>query len=360
MQRIQISGYKSIKDLDLALNQINIFIGANGSGKSNFLSFFEFLKNIYNRNLKEYVALKGGTDKFLHKGDKITSEITTRLFFPKTNGYSFTLKKGEDSFIFTNEGLWYGKNPYIENPIDIASLNSESKLRLSTLPRSEYISDYLHSLEKYHFHDTSINSPFYKESNIDNDKFRLYDKGQNIAAYLYTIANENKIVYNLIVKTIQGIAPYFLDFILLPDQSGNIKLRWQSKYSSTIYGVGDLSDGTIRFIALTVLFMQPNLPQTIIIDEPELGLHPAAIAKFSGIIKSAAAKGCQIILATQSADLIGYFDAEDIVTVDQISGESIFNRLNSESLKDWLEDYSIDDLWKRGIISTGQPNQNNL
>lgn len=356
MDRIQINGFKSINTLDLKLAPINILIGANGSGKSNFLSFFEFLKNIYNRNLKEYVALRGGTDKYLHKGDKTTEEISSKLFFKGTNAYSFTLKKGEDSFVFIYEGLWYGNNPYYESPVDIASFSTESKLRLSNIPRAEYISNYLNALEKYHFHDTGPNSPFNKESSIKNDKYFLYEKGQNIAAYLFNIFNDNKIVYNFIVKTIQGIAPYFLDFIFKPNENGLVKLLWQSKHSSTIYGVNDLSDGTMRFIALSILFLQPTLPETIIIDEPELGLHPSAIAKLAGMIKSVTTKGCQVIIATQSTDLMSHFLPEDIITVDQINGESIFKRLNSGDLQQWLEDYTIDDLWKRNIIATGQPN----
>ena len=179
---------------------------------------------------------------------------------------------------------------------------------------------------------------------------------ENLGAFLYNIASENKIVYNLIVKTIQSIAPYFMDFFLIPEANKNIKLKWRSKYSSTVYGVNDLSDGTIRFIALTILFLQPRLPETIIIDEPELGLHPTAITKLAGLIKSVSSKDCQVIIATQSTDLISHFDPEDIVTVDQINGESIFNRLSSETLSQWLEDYTIDDLWKRNIISSGQPN----
>lgn len=355
MNHIYIEGYKSIKKLDLSLEPINILIGANGSGKSNFLSFFELLVNIYNRNLREYIALRGGVDKFLHKGDKITEEIKARLFFPNTNGYSFTLKNGDDGLIFTHEGLWYD-NPYMKNPLDVASYSYESNLRYNGKPRAEYIRKYLNNLQKYHFHDTGENSPFNKESNIENDSFFLYNKGQNIAAYLLSIYNVNRQVYNLIVKTIQTIAPYFLDFILRPDDSGNVKLRWQSNSSSTIYGVNDLSDGTIRFIALTVLFLQPILPQTIIIDEPELGLHPSAISKLAGMIKSVSNKGCQVIVATQSTDLISHFAPEDILTVDQVNGESVFERLNSETLEKWLDDYTIDDLWKRNIISTGQPN----
>ena len=143
---------------------------------------------------------------------------------------------------------------------------------------------------------------------------------------------------------------------MIPNNKNLIRLQWKDKYSDTIYGVTDLSDGTIRFIALTVLFMQPNLPDTIIIDEPELGLHPTAIAKLAGMIKSVSAKKCQVIIATQSTDLISHFPPESIITVDQIDGCSKFNRLDSTKLQQWLDDYTIDDLWKRNIITTGQPN----
>jgi predicted ATPase len=355
MRRIKIKGYKSIKDLNLPLRPINILIGANGSGKSNFLSFFDFLKHIYNRNLQEFVALKG-IDTLLHKGHEITNEISTHLDFPNTNGYSFTLKKGDTGLIFTKEGLWYS-NYHHRNPIDIASFSTESKLRSASIPRADFIRKYITQLAKYHFHDTGENSPFNKESNIDNDKFFLYETGSNLAAFLFHIKENHRIVYNLIIKTIQSIAPYFMDFYLMPESNGNVKIRWQSKSSSTIYGVNDLSDGTIRFIALTVLFMQPNLPETIIIDEPELGLHPTAIAKLAGLIQLAKGKGSQVIIATQSTDLISHFEPEDIVTVDQIKGESVFQRLSSETLGEWLENYTIDDLWKRNIISSGQPNR---
>ncbi len=355
MNKIDIKGYKSIKELSLELRPINILIGANGSGKSNFLSFFDFLKQVYNRNLQEFVALKG-IDTFLHKGDKITQDISTHLYFKNTNGYSFTIKKGESGFIFTEEGMWYSNNPYAGNNAPIASFGPESALRFQTMPRATYIREYLDQLAKYHFHDTGENSPFNKESNVDNDKYSLYEKGSNLAAFLFNIWRENPLVYNLIVKTIQSIAPYFLDFFFRPESNGNLKLRWQSKYSSNIYGVNDFSDGTIRFIALTVLFMQPAMPETIIIDEPELGLHPTAITKLAGLIKSVAAKKCQVIVATQSTDLISHFEPEDVITVDQINGESVFERLDSAKLKTWLEDYTIDDLWKRNIITTGQPN----
>ncbi|MPT35977.1 MAG: ATPase, partial [Flavobacterium sp.] len=202
------------------------------------------------------------------------------------------------------------------------------------------------------------NSPFSQYSNIQNDIYYFYEDGGNLAAFMYKIHETNKIVYNRIIKNIQSIAPYFSDFYFAPNSENNIRLQWTDKYSDIIFGANDLSDGTIRFIALSVLFLQPDLPDTIVIDEPELGLHPSAIAKLAGMIKSVADRDCQVILATQSTDLISHFQPEEIITVDQINGHTEFNRLNSDTLQQWLNDFTIDDLWKRNIITGGQPNYN--
>lgn len=354
MNSIEIKGYKSIKDQTIKLRPINIMIGANGSGKSNLLSFFTFVRNLYARNLQAYVSLNGGMDVFLFQGRKVTEQIYAKLDF-STNAYSFTLSAGQDKFIITEENLWYEHNPYFPNAHNIASFGGESRLQYNTTPRAEYIRKYLHELQKYHFHDTGDKSPFTNVSNVETGIHYLYSRGENIAAFLYGIQQNNAIVYNRIIRTIQSVAPYFHDFVLKPDKEGNVVLQWEDKYG-VVYGVHDLSDGTIRFIALTTLFMQPQLPQTIIIDEPELGLHPFAIAKLAGMIKSAAARGCQVIAATQSTDLIGHFQPEDILTVDQIEGQSVYHRLSAEQLGEWLDDYSLDDLWKQNIIAGGQPN----
>ncbi len=353
MDYIKISGYKSIKSERIDLTPINILIGANGSGKSNFISFFDFLNRLYNKNLNEYIALTGGENKILHKGQKVTDTISFKVEFENgNNGYSVNLKLGSDGLIFIDERLFYRGH----QSANINRSGREAKIKTTEGRRAQYVIKYLEGFRKYHFHDTSNKSPFTIPSHIENDVYYLYSNGANLAAFLYEIEDKEKIVYNKIVKIIQSIAPYFLDFYFMPNNEKFIKLQWKDKHSDTIYGVNDLSDGTIRFIALTVLFMQPKLPDTIIIDEPELGLHPSAIAKLAGMIKSVSAKGCQVIIATQSTDLISHFSPDSIITVDQIDGCSKFNRLNADELQEWLEDYTIDDLWKRNIITTGQPN----
>jgi predicted ATPase len=352
MDYIEIKGYKSIRHQRIDFKSINILIGANGSGKSNFISFFEFLNRLYHRNLNEYIALKGGEDKMLYNGNKITDELYFKVEFEQgQNGYAARLKTGDSGFIFTDERLIYKGN----NSVNISAANREANLKTADNYRAKYVIRYLNGFRKYHFHDTGTKSPFTQMSNIENDTYYLYEKGDNLAAFLYAVRNENMIVYNRIIKTIQSMAPYFSDFLLLPNSENFLRLQWKDKYSDAVYGVNDLSDGTIRFIALATLFLQPALPETIIIDEPELGLHPFAIAKLAGMIKSAASKNCQVIIATQSTDLISHFQPEDVLTVDRINGESVFKRLDSESLALWLEDYTIDDLWKRNIIASGQP-----
>jgi predicted ATPase len=353
MDYIEINGYKSIKTARIELGSINILIGSNGSGKSNLISFFEFLNNLYNRRLTEYVASKGGEEKLLHKGSSNTNEISFTIEFQNgQNGYSATLQKADEGFIFSHEYLIYRG----DQGRDIASFSTEAKIKTTDNYRAKYVIGYLNSFRKYHFHDTGRNSSFNKVSHIQNDSYFLYEKGDNLAAFLYNIMQKNKLVYNRIVNTIQSIAPFFSDFYFQPNQEGYIRLQWQDKYSSTIYGVTDLSDGTIRFIALTTLFLQPNLPTSIIIDEPELGLHPFAISKLAGMMQSIAARGVQVIAATQSSDLINHFEPHDIITVDQIGGESVFNRLNADDLSAWLDEYSVGDLWQRNIVQGGQPN----
>jgi len=349
---IKISGYKSIKEMNLKLTPINILIGANGSGKSNFISFFEFLSNISERKLQQYISLRGGEDKILHKGSDITIEISFEVGFDKgLDGYSATLEFGSAGFVFINEHLIQNK----DKGENISEYGSEANLKLIDNSKAKYILTHLKSYRKYHFHDTSKNSPFTKMSHVENDKYFLYEDGNNLAAFLYNIRENHLIIYNRILKIIQSIAPFFSDFYLQPNSEGYLRLQWQGKYSSTVYGANDFSDGTMRFIALTILFMQPDLPSVIIIDEPELGLHPFAITKLAGMIDILAKKGTQVIISTQSADFINHFEVEQIITVDQINGESQFNRLSSENLSVWLDEYNIGDLWQRNIIQGGQP-----
>ena len=200
----------------------------------------------------------------LHHGSKTTQIIGASLTYEGLNVYDFTLLQGANGLIFKDESFVFNDSNDLR--FEISNFEKESNLKTSTAYNAYYILQLLKGLKKYHFHDTGKNSPFNKASHVPNDTFFLYEKGDNLAAFLFEIQQKHRIVYNRIIKVIQSIAPYFSDFFLQPNTEGYLRLLWQDKYSSTVYGATDLSDGTIRFIALTVLFMQPNLPKIIVID----------------------------------------------------------------------------------------------
>ncbi|OAV66907.1 putative ATPase [Bacteroidales bacterium Barb6XT] len=351
MDYIEIKGYKSIKELHLDLKPINILIGANGAGKSNFISFFEFLKKAYDQQMQRFVAINGGINKFLHNGRKETDSLTCKLSFNEGNLiYKFSLLGETSSFSLYDESINSKENGYT----DLGCVGNELYIKQSTAPASNEVKEYLNGLRVYHFHETGPKSPFNSVVRI-NDNRILSSHGENMAAVLYRLQRYDPIVYQRIIKTIQSIAPYFLDFNLGPNVEGSeyIQLAWRSKYNETLYEATDLSDGTLRFIALATLFLPSNLPSIIIIDEPELGLHPFAVNTLAGLIRSAAGRGTQVIAAAQSVELIDCFEPEDIVTIDNIDGSSVFERLDSQKLQVWLEDYPIGDLWRQNILNKG-------
>lgn len=350
VNEIKIEGYKSFKELHLNLGWINLFIGSNGSGKSNFLSMFELLNNAFEQRLAAYIGVRGGVDKLLYQGRKVTEQIKVRLVMGH-NSYQLNLQEADGKLIVADEELGY-----YQNRISIAKYSQEATLKsYNGMKRGDYIKTYLSQIRKFHFHDTGRRSPFASECHVQNDAYYLYAHGENIAAILYRIQREQGLIYRRIIRVIQSVAPYFSDFFFNVSQADTLRLQWRDKYGDIVYGPNDLSDGTIRFIALATLFLQPQLPSVIIIDEPELGLHPIAIQKLAGLIKSAKQRGAQIIIATQSSDLISQFEAEDVITVTQQDGMTMMERLNNKELETWLSDYTIGDLWKQGIVKGGQP-----
>lgn len=333
MDSITVQGYKSFKDLTVPLSKINILIGSNGAGKSNFLSLFELLGNAYDGLLARSVAQSGSVDKLLHMGRKVTDRIAIDVR-EGDNSYVLQLMESDGSLIVEKESLGYSSHAGFWTYYDISNYKPETALKAyAGMTRGDYIKQYMSQIRKFHFHDTGRTSPFTGESHIVNDSYFLYSKGDNLAAFLYGIMHNHPVVYKRIIKVIQSVAPFFHDFYLHPNESGGVRLQWRDKYSEVVYGPNDLSDGTIRFIALTVLFMQPELPKVIVIDEPELGLHPVAIEKLAGLIKTAANRGTQVIAATQNAELISNFQPSDILTVDQREGQSVIRRLDAEELK---------------------------
>jgi predicted ATPase len=330
---ITIEGFKSIRSIkDLPLRPINLLIGANGSGKSNFLEAFVFLREAKEGRKDAYVALNGGGDKLLHFGSKTTQKIWISLELPSTNAYSYYFMAMQDDSLVGIE-TFGGLTP---------PGGTSSALELTW--------------QRYQFHDTGRFSPIKKTNQIDDNRF-LRPDGGNLAAFLYRLQQKHKDSYRAICRTVQQVAPFFDDFQLEPLALNpeTIKLEWRHKNSDQYFDASALSDGTLRFIALATLFLQPVelRPALILVDEPELGMHPYAIEILASLIRQAS-KETQVIAATQSSLLLDQFDPEDILVANRVDGATTVDRLKPESLAEWLKDYSLGQLWEKGEFA-GRP-----
>ncbi len=361
ISELSITNFKSIKHIKLALNEINLLIGANGAGKSNFISFFKLLRSMRMGRLNTYVAEHGYMDNLLFFGEKEEEKIYGQITFSDkdwrpTNRYEFELlsMQRNRAFISFECSKYYNANgEWDENYHQIDEEHS-FVLGESDNYRDRYLKDYFDELFIYHFHDTSANAPLKKTARL-NDNLFLREDGGNLPAFLYFLQQKHPKSLRRIERVVASIAPFFEGFSLRPDRLNGefIQLEWREKGFDRYQNAHNLSDGTLRFIALTTLLLQPEPPRTILIDEPELGLHPFAIAKLAGLIKKVSAKS-QVILSTQSISFVNNFDPRDLITVDRRRQESIFQRLDEQRLASWLEDYSLGDLWNKSVIG-GQP-----
>lgn len=374
LDKITIKGFKSIQTLEnFELTNLNVLIGGNGAGKSNFIDFFRMLRammelplpGLTSASLQAYIADGGGSDDFLFNGPKITEQIEVETRFG-SNGYRFKLAPtADETFIINDEASYYdgGTTGWWDlgsgHTSPVLLRDKDRKGAAGGRSVESYVYDAISSWKIYHFHDTSKLAPMRRYETIDDSDYLRFDAA-NIAPFLLNLKNNKrsnkKNTYNQIVDTIRLVTPFFDDFILKQNINEKVRLRWRQKGSDYPLKPHHLSDGTLRFICLTTALLQPNPPSTIIIDEPELGLHPYAIEILAELIV-ATSKKTQLIISTQSPSLVDYFEPEDIIVVNRKNGASVFNRLNKDELSSWLNDYSLGDLWRKNIVTGGPANE---
>ncbi len=372
LKSVELTGFKSLKNIKVELGQLNVLIGSNGAGKSNFISFFRMLNHIMSNNFQNHVGVSGGADSLLNYGSKVTNQTKSTLSISTPAGenkYHMRLASAaNDTLIFADEAISFTRDGAPEKKL--ASLGAGHKETMLTtiiedmnenanernVRTAAVIKNIMNRWRVYHFHDTSPEAKIKKQSYID-DNYYLRDDAGNIAAYLYMLQKTKPDYYKRIVSTIKKIAPFFGDFILNPSKLNPdyITLNWREKNANpdVVFGPHQLSDGTLRMISLITLLLQPDLPNMIIIDEPELGLHPYAITILASLLQSASNKA-QLIVSTQSVSLINQLELDDLIIVDREKGHSVFKRLNNKDYIDWLEEYSVGELWEKNVIG-GRP-----
>jgi len=353
LDRLTIRGFKSIRELnDFELRDLNVFIGGNGAGKSNLIDFFKMLQRIMNNDLNEYIRSGGGISDFLFNGCKVTSKMKFEIRFG-LQGYRFSImSEPQDNCAITDEAIYYKGWQELGGSVDGKSLlvkdAEENGWKVNC---SRHIVDAITSWKIYHFHDTTSSAGLRHYEIVQDNKYLRFD-ASNIAPYLLRLSKQHVDVYQEILNSIRLVIPFFDKFLLNVETFGakqKVNLSWLQKGSDYPIQPHLFSDGSIRFICLATALLQPDPPATIIIDEPELSLHPSAIAILAELIQDASRK-TQIIVATQSPALIDYFKVEDIIVVNREDGASTFERLQHSDFSSWLETYSVGELWSKNVI----------
>ncbi len=366
LTRLELHGYKSIRHLPgLQLDPLNVLIGANGAGKSNLISFFKLLNwaAVSPGNLQFFVGKAGGANALLHDGAAVTSQIEADLTFGTewgTNEYYMRLfHAAQDTLIFADERYRFiGRAGSREGWTSLGAGHRESRL-FDVANGGDRTAQVTLKLTKrcmvYQFHNTSDTARIRQRWNVEDNRF-LKEDAANLAPFLLRLQASQPRAYARIVETVRQIAPFFADFVLEPVEE-TVILQWRERDTDLVFGPHQASDGTLRMMALVSLLLQPedDLPPVVILDEPELGLHPFAINVIAGLLQSVS-NYTQIILATQSMAFIDCFRPEQVIVVDRPGRESFFRRLNPDQLKDWLAEYSVAELWEKNVIG-GRPSR---
>ena len=356
LEKLTIKNFKSIREQTLALGKLNVFIGGNGAGKSNLIEAFRFLREIVNQNLAGYTGIKGGADTLLYFGRKRSPEMSFGLEFGEgdtSNAYSVELRStDEDSLMISDETAYYHERKKYPKPFDkaVSSFSKESKLKTVDHICTRQVMRDLDSYRVYHFHDTSDTAGVKGTCDLDDNRV-LRPQAENLAAFLYWMQQKQPDHFANVQDTLRQIAPFFQELRLAPRKLNETKilLEWKEKGSDAYFNAASMSDGTLRFLCLTTLLLQPELPAVVLLDEPELGLHPAAVTLLADLISSASTR-TQVIVATQSVTLVNQFEQDSVWTVDRKDNQSVFTHLSSEDMTAWLDGYALGELWEKNVL----------
>ncbi|MFV8751309.1 AAA family ATPase [Nannocystaceae bacterium ST9] len=360
---IRVQGLGSLADITLEPGRMTVLIGPNGAGKSNILRALKLVTSLRTKSLQRVVGEEGGGSAWLHYGPKRTPISTLSVEFEqdgKRNGYDARLGHAAgDRLLFLDESVWYQPPDGEKRTTTLGGGHWESLLSEAreTDVTTKAVDGWLSQITFYHFHDTSIHSELRTHSNPSDDR-HLRSDGSNIAAYLARLEHaedpDDAIAWRRINQLVHRVAPSVKQLRPTVVSNNGVRLDWIDDQDE-VFGVHQMSDGTLRAVALITALAQPDkqLPKFMCIDEPELGLHPAAITLVADLARSIS-RHCQVLFATQSTAFLDHFDPEEVVVVEREAGKTVLHRLDAEALSGWLEDYSLSEVFDKGILG-GRP-----
>jgi predicted ATPase len=365
LNRVHVAGFRSLRDVSLELTPVTLLIGPNGAGKSNLLWALEMTRFISFESLQLFVGERGGASYLMHYGARQTPVIDLELEFSSDRGenaYHARLGYGaNESLIFLWEKAGFrGSAEQAWRWSELGAGHQESRMRDAANDgdtTAKTVRWLLRQINFYHFHDTSRRSPLRTRDFADAGGDYLRSDGSNLASFLDGLrqsnAEEDQASWRRILYHVTSVAPFIKDLTPLRDRHG-VALQWVDD-TGAVLGPAHLSDGTLRAIALFAALEQPrsSLPLASCFDEPELGLHPAALELLASAVRSVASDR-QVLISTQSAALLDLFEAGQVVVAERHAGATTLRRLVEAELGDWLSEYRLSEIYESNLIG-GQP-----
>lgn len=365
LRRMRVAGFRSLRDVTVDLTPVTVLIGPNGAGKSNVLWALEMVRTFAYGGFQRFVSERGGATFLMHYGPRTTPivELTLEL---EDDGreylYDARLAYGADeSLIFDDETVGVRETP--KEPWRRTMLGAgHRESALSSAPPSVTTAKSVHWLLRkinfYHFHDTSRHSLLRTRSFSGVvGGWPLHSDGANLPAFLEFLKSSSDpgkmAAWKRITGLLRRVTPFITEVVPTVTEHGVI-LQWRDDRGE-LFGPAHLSDGTLRIMALFAALAQPEatMPMVSCIDEPELGLHPAAIEALCGLVSSVAARR-QVIVSTQSPAVLDHFTPEDVIVAERHDGATGLRRLDAGALAGWLEDYTLADLYDKNVLG-GRP-----
>lgn len=370
IESIRVRGLTSLRDMLLEPGDVSVLIGPNGAGKSNVLRALEMLAFMRSGSLQRFLIDHGPASELLHYGPRTTPVLEFRLEFRSadhsgTAAYEARLahSAGNDTFVYIDETVeWLSDGDDEAMVFSLGAGHRESELDRDfdgvKGTTARHVRWCLQQIGFFHFHDTSHRSDLRSLARESDGRY-LRSNGSNLAAFLLSLSegpagsmgpNAFRRINHLVRRVVPSVAH------LRPTRTHRdmVRLDWEDDRGD-LFGPARLSDGALRTIALITALAQPvdTMPKFISIDEPELGLHPAALGILASLIRSASTEA-QILIATQSPPLLDLFDAEQVVVVEREHNASVLRRQDPDALKEWLDDYRLSELFDQNLLG-GRP-----
>ncbi len=382
IQRLQIKGFRSLRDVSWEPGRLNVLIGPNGSGKSNLLRALRLLQQSAQGGLAEAILRQGGIGSLLWDGQaqELSWFIRTdpvSSVFGEAMSYELRLRQlgATSAYRVEYERLWG------ESPMSLKSLERRPGLAITTfdnqgltltahegsVPDDESLLSLISGLfgnpAQVSFRDGLVSWGIYHDLHVDLGatirqpavarlEKRVAADGQNLIPVLHTLYSSSRDFRNDVDMAMRAaFGDEFEDLTFPPaaDQRVQMRLRWRSLKSAQ--SAADLSDGTIRFLLLLAILANPEPESLIAIDEPEAGLHPGMLPIVAEYAREAARR-TQVILTTHSPQFLDAFRDEPPTTTvaHWVDGETRLSVVDGEELARWLEEYSLGALFRSGEL----------